>query len=164
MTELFFILVVGGLMLIGAEIFIPGGILGVIGGLALFASSIVAFKIFSEAVAIYISIGIIIMIGVVIALWIKFFPKTWVGKQMMIASDLHRAKGTEDGLQALLGTEGITTSSLHPGGFAEISGHRYDVITQGEMIDVRSPIRVIEIEGNRIVVEQSNEQSNIEQQ
>ncbi len=155
MTQLFFILLTGGLMLIGAEVFIPGGILGLIGGLALFGASITAFHAFSEAVATYISGGIIVMVVVVIALWIKLFPKTWVGKQMMVSEDLHDAKGTEDGLEELLHLEGIATSSLHPGGFAEIKGHRYDVITQGEMIDCGKTIRVIEIEGNRIVVEKS---------
>jgi len=34
----YIILVVAGLFLIGAEIFVPGGVLGVIGGLFLFAA------------------------------------------------------------------------------------------------------------------------------
>ena len=92
------------------------------------------------------------MVGVVIGLWIKFFPGTWIGKQMTVTQDLHDAKGTDDHLKELLGTEGITTSSLHPGGYAEINGQRIDVITEGEMIDCNTAIKVIEIEGNRVVV------------
>ena len=131
-------------------------LMGTIGGLALFGAIIVAFQNFPTGVATAIAGGILILIGIAFALWLKFFPRTWFGKQMMVSNDLHDAKGTEDNLPELLNKEGITTSSLHPGGFAEIEGRRYDVITQGEMIDPGTPIYVVEIEGNRIVVARSN--------
>jgi len=150
--ELFSILMIAGLMLIGAEVFIPGGVLGFMGGFALFGASVTAFAIFPASVAAGITGGIIIMVGVVIGLWIKFFPNTWIGRKMTVSKNLHDAKGTEDHLQELLGSKGVTTSSLHPGGYAEINGRRIDVITQGEMIDCNTAIKVIEIEGNRVVV------------
>jgi len=152
--ELFFILLIAGTMLIGAEIFVPGGVLGFLGGIFLFGASVTAFihPDITNAVAAGITGGIIIMVGVVIALWIKFFPDTWIGKQMTISKDLHDAKGTDDHLKELLSTEGVAISSLHPGGYAEINGQRIDVITQGEMIDCNKAIKVIEIEGNRVVV------------
>jgi membrane-bound serine protease (ClpP class) len=154
MTQLFFILLISGLMLIGAEVFIPGGILGAIGGIALLGASITAFSIFPPLAAAYITGGIILMVGVIIALWIKLFPKTWVGKQMTVTQDLHDAKGTEDHLLELLGAKGISASQLHPAGYAEINGRRIDVITQGEMIDKDVEVHVIEVEGNRVVVAQ----------
>ena len=149
---LFIILLIAGLMLVGAEVFIPGGVLGTIGGLALLGAVITAFQIFPAGAATAIAGGILIMVGVAVALWIKYFPKTWFGKQMMVNNDLHDSKGTEDNLPELLGQDGITTSKLRPGGFADIGGQRHDVITQGEMIDNHTAVRVIEVEGNRVVV------------
>jgi membrane-bound serine protease (ClpP class) len=141
-------------MLVGAEVFVPGGILGAIGGIALFGASITAFAIFPPIAAAYITGGIILMVGVIIGVWIKFFPKTWIGKQMTVTEDLHDSKGTEDHLFELLGQQGVTMSQLHPAGYAEIAGRRIDVITQGEMIDRDVAIHVVEVEGNRVVVAQ----------
>jgi membrane-bound serine protease (ClpP class) len=149
---LFIILLIAGLMLVGAEVFIPGGVLGTLGGLALLGAVITAFQIFSAGTATAIAGGILIMVGVAVALWIKYFPKTWFGKQMILNDNLHDAKATSIDLLELLGQEGITTSSLRPGGFANIGGQRHDVITQGEMIDNHTTVRVIEVEGNRVVV------------
>ena len=46
MVELFAILIIAGLFLIGAEIFLPGGIIGFIGGMCLLAAVIVGFAAF----------------------------------------------------------------------------------------------------------------------
>ena len=75
---------------------------------------------------------------------------------MTIAGDLHSFKGTADGLQDLTGTTGTTLSSLRPGGFALINEKRIDVITQGEMIDKDETVRVVKVEGNRVIVEKTS--------
>ena len=153
MNSIFIVLVVAGLMFIGAEVFVPGGILGTLGGLALFASAIIAFHLFPPSVATAIAFGMIIMVGVVIALWIRIFPRTPAGRRMTVSLDLKQAKGTDDSLEALVGKTGVTTSALRPAGFVEIGGHRIDVVTQGDMLDAGIPVRVAAIEGNRVVVE-----------
>jgi membrane-bound serine protease (ClpP class) len=152
MMQLFLILLIAGLMLIGAEVFIPGGVLGTFGGFALLGAIITAFFVFPPSIAVYIAGAIILLVGFVILLWIKFFPSTWVGRQMTVSQDLHASKGTEDALQELQGATGVTLSALHPAGFAEINGRRVDVVTQGEMIDRDQNVRVVEVEANRVVV------------
>jgi len=157
MTQLFFILLISGLTLVGAEVFIPGGVLGTIGGLALIGASVAAFALYPPLAAAYITGGILLMVGVMIGLWIKFFPKTWIGRKMTVTQDLHTAKGTEDNLTQLLGMKGVAASQLHPAGYAEIDGRRIDVVTQGEMIDKGVAIYVVEVRGNRVVVAQNEE-------
>ncbi len=156
MTELLIILLICGLMLVGAEVFVPGGVLGFIGGLALIGAGITAFlhPSITTAEATAINGCIVILVGVIIFLWIKFFPKTPIGKKMTVFKDLHNAKSTDDDLPQLVGHTGTTLSQLHPGGYADIDGKRVDVITQGEMIDCNTEVKVVEVEGNRIVVEQ----------
>lgn len=152
--QLFVILLASGLFLIGAEIFIPGGILGLIGGFALMGAVVTAFVFFGPVVGGYTAGIIIVLVGVVIALWIKFFPKTWLGKKMTVSNNLHDAKGTETGIESLVDAEGVTTSDLRPSGYAEFEGRRVDVITEGEMISKGTQVRVIQIEGNRVVVDE----------
>ena len=152
-TELFFILLVAGLLLIGAEIFVPGGILGAIGAAALLGAVVCGFIAF-PSFGLWIAMGIIVLVGAAIFLWIKIFPRTNIGRSMTVSMDLAESKGTESGLEDLTGKEGITTSNLRPGGFAEIEGKRRDVITRGEMIAGGQPVVVIEVEANRIVVKE----------
>lgn len=161
-VQLFVILLVSGLILVGAEIFVPGGVLGVIGALALLGSIITGFLAFPSYGG-YIATGIVVLVGVAIVLWIKFFPKSRVGKKMIVSQDLASSKGTEADLKELLGKEGKATSDLRPAGFALIDGRRVDVVTQGQMISKGEAVRVIEVEANRVVVRKMESEKTTEQ-
>lgn len=151
-VQLFFLLLSAGIILIAMEVFIPGGILGTIGGLALVGAVITSFVAFPPSVGLYIAIGIVLLLGVVLGLWIKYFPGTRFGRKMAVLEDLSGSKATETGIEALVGKEGIAASNLHPAGFATIDGRRVDVVSQGQMISKGESIRVVEVEGNRVVV------------
>ena len=43
-------------------------------------------------------------------------------------------------------------ATLRPAGFAEIGGRRVDVVTRGENIESGAAVKVLEVEGNRVVV------------
>jgi len=155
--QVFSITLIAGLFLFGAEIFVPGGVLGAIGAIALVGAIISGFFAF-PGYGSYVAIGIIFLTGIAIVLWIRFFPKTSLGQRMMVKKSLKSAKGTEAGLAELLGKQGQTISALRPGGFALIDGQREDVVTQGEMIDKGTTVEVVEVEGNRVVVSATNQQ------
>jgi membrane-bound serine protease (ClpP class) len=154
-TELFFILLVSGLMLIGAEIFVPGGLLGAMGAVALLGAIGAAFAAFGSTAGSYAAVGIIFLVGLVIYLWIKIFPKTRVGKRMTVSMDLGDSKATESGLSELLGKTGTASSDLRPAGFAVVDGKRVDVVSRGEMIAKGTPVTVIDVESNRVVVKKN---------
>ncbi|MBL7115484.1 MAG: hypothetical protein ISS35_06940 [Kiritimatiellae bacterium] len=157
--HLFIVFLVTGLIFIGAEIFVPGGILGVFGGLALIGACVTGFTAFPGYGAV-VALGIIALIGVAIFLWIRLFPNSSVGRRMTVARDLHDAKATETGLSELIGKTGSTLSDLHPGGYATIENKRIDVITQGGMISKGESIVVVEVEGNRVVVRKTDTPAN----
>jgi membrane-bound ClpP family serine protease len=149
--HVFLILLIAGLTMVGAEIFIPGGVLGIFGGLALVAAIMMAFS-YSAAAGVYATVGITILLGIVIVLWIRYFPRTSIGRQMTVANDLRESKSAESNIAALAGKTGQATSTLRPAGYAEIEGRRVDVVTDGEMIAAGSAIEVLRVEGNRIIV------------
>ncbi len=153
MIQSFLVFIIAGLMLIGAEIFVPGGVLGVIGALSLVIAGILGFTIFPPGIAAMIAAGMIGMVGIVMLLWIRIFPRTAMGRQMTDNLDLKDAKSADDTLVILVGKTGITRSPLRPSGFVEIDNRRIDVMTQGEMIDADRPVRVTSVEGNRVIVE-----------
>lgn len=147
----FIILLVSGLILVGGEIFLPGGIVGVIGGLALLGAVIAGFAAF-PGYGPYIAVGILFLVGVAVALWIRIFPRTSVGRRMMVEQNLATAKASDGSMDAFAGKEGVAISELRPSGFAKIDGRRVDVVTRGEMIQKDRPVKVLKVEGNRVIV------------
>ena len=112
-----------------------------------------AFTAFGTVPGAYIAVGIIFLAGAAVTIWIRFFPRSGIGRRMTVATDMASFKGTQDGLRELVGHEGEAASNLRPGGFAVINGKRIDVVTQGEMVLRGSKVRVLRVEGNRVVVE-----------
>ena len=154
MTQLYLVLLIAGVMLIGAEVFVPDGILGTIGGLFLLGAATVGFMVFPPALAALALLGKVILVCLTIAAWVKFFPKTPIGKRMMVSENLKAAHSTDESLPALKGAKGITTSDLRPSGYAEIDGRRIDVLSaSGDSIPTDSPIEVVKVEGYRVLVE-----------
>lgn len=150
-AQFFIILLISGLVMVGAEVFVPGGFLGILGGVALLGAVIAGFIAF-PAYGVYIAVGIVFLVAGMIVLWARFFPRTRVGRSMTVTKDLASSKGTEDDLESLAGKEGVAESDLRPAGFAMIEGRRVDVVTQGGMISRGQRVRVIDIESNRVVV------------
>jgi len=152
-VETIIALVVAGLLLIFLEVFVPGGVLGVVGGVALLAGIVAGF-----VRGVYWGLGLLLsslLVGLVgFYLWVKYFPRTRVGKKLILQNDAHDWHSFDDLNAALVGKEGVAHSTLRPAGTAMIDGKRVDVVTRGEMIDRDCRIRVVEVEGNRVVVTQ----------
>ena len=58
-----------------------------------------------------------------------------------------------DHFEGLLGREGVVVTALRPSGSADFEGRRVSVVSDGEAIPDGTRVRVINIEGNRVVVE-----------
>lgn len=156
-SELFTILLVCGLMLVGAEVFVPGGVLGVMGAIALIGAAIAGFAQFGPLVGSYIAVGILFLVGLTIVLWIKIFPRTRAGRSMTVANDLKTWKAADQTLASLNEARGEALSDLRPAGYARFGTRRVDVVTEGGMILAGRPVRVVKVESNRVVVAEIKE-------
>jgi len=97
--------------------------------------------------------------------WIlsKYLHKIPVANKLIIESPTKAApeklqsfiESAEPSIQA--GQRGVTLSSLRPAGMARFDGKRVDVVTEGELIDPQRPVQVIAVEGNRIVVKETEQ-------
>jgi membrane-bound serine protease (ClpP class) len=150
--QLFWILLISGAVLTGAEIFVPGGIVGSLGVFALAGAIAMGFKVYGPTYGWLIATGIVLLGAVAVGLWIKFFPRSAIGRKMTIGNDLASAKASDPSLKALAGKRGIATSDLRPSGYATVENRRVDVVTEGGMIDKGMAVEVVRVEGSRVVV------------
>lgn len=145
-----------GLVLLIAELFIPGGIVGLIGGALmiislLFAGESVVHMAYSILIALFIAI-----IGMVILM--KFFGKNLHIFNKLVLRD---ATTTEEGYVSnvnridLLGKVGDSVTPLRPAGTIIIGNERIDAVSEGNYIDSNKKVEVIQVEGSRIVVRES---------
>ena len=150
-------LFVGGLIAIILEIFIPGGVIGTLGGIAVIASIILGFSESQTLGGVLLIAGVILVPTCLIAA-MNIAPKLPFSKKLFLQETLDADKGyisTEKGLEALLGKKGVAITDLRPSGMVEIEGNRTDVVTSGDMIDKGVQVKVVQVEGNRVVVEAS---------
>ena len=144
-------LIVAGIFMLGAEIYLPGGILGVLGVLCLVGAGIAGFLIDTQFG--FLSAALIVIASAIgLYLWVRVFPKTAAGRRLTLAADGRAFKAAPDETAVLTGREGVAETALRPAGIAMIDGRRIDVVTSGTWIDAGTRIRVEQVHGSRIEV------------
>ena len=140
-----------GYVLLLMELFVPGGILGVIGGIAIIIGCYQAF-----GMGIAWGAATVVLSVVVTVVGVNTFFRTQAKRGLML-SDRRSAtwKAPEASLAELVGRRGVTVSVLRPSGVAEIDGRRIDVVADSEFLSAGVEIVVREVEGVRVVVEAS---------
>jgi membrane-bound serine protease (ClpP class) len=142
-----------GIVLIILEFFIPGGISGILGfaaivGSLFLASNNAVHMAVSLLIAVAVSIGISILLVKVFGKKMRFFKK-------MILTD---STNTEQGYVSnrnrteLLGLMGEALTDLRPSGTVLIDNERVDVVSEGSFILKGTRVKVVKVEGARIVV------------
>ena len=146
-----------GLILIILEVFIPSmGLLGTIAACSIIGGGVLAYIENPSGIFLGYILVSVVLIPVIMIFALKIFPKTPIGKHFTLAGpsfNPKEAQAVEEGIDELVGKEGETLTPLHPAGIVLIENRRVDVVTRGEMIDKEIRVRVIKVEGNRIVVE-----------
>ncbi len=144
-----------GVALLLAEMFlIPGfGVAG-IGGLAALAASI--YLTFGDQALMVGSITVIIgAIGLFVAF--RYLPRTRAAHALVLNGAIGEQAPPRERLQSLLGAIGVAASDLRPAGVARFGERKVDVVTEGEYVPKGSRIRVVEVEGARVVVRPEEE-------
>jgi membrane-bound serine protease (ClpP class) len=144
-------LVLVGILLLLVEIFLPGGICGILGLLCVAAGVVISFG-HSVTLGLQMTAGSIVAGLVGLWAWCKYFPDSRVGKQMFLQESAEDWHGYDESNDSLLGCRGVAHSDLRPAGLALINNKRVDVVSDGQMIAKGVSIAVLEVEGNRVVV------------
>lgn len=104
-------------------------------------------------------VGVVLIIKIGIALTVLLMKKTnpdsEVLKRLTLESSDKNATGEEAEMRKseYMGAMGSAFTDLRPAGIAMINDERVDVVTRGEYVKKDSPVRVIEVNGMKIVVE-----------
>lgn len=146
---------IGGVLflLFEAHVFPGHGLSAMIGLVGIFAGLYVVLGGTQEGAAITLGMS---LCGTVVASvgFFMYLPKSRIWKLV----GLEERQSVQAGyvsvadLSHLVGARGLAITQLRPAGMGMIDGQRVDVVTQGELIEKDTPIKVIQVEGRRVVV------------
>ena len=151
-----------GLALLAIElIFIPGfGIAGILGILAILAGLVMSMLGEGNAPQMILLTAGRVALALVASIVLLFFlmrslPKFSLARRLILETELSTQQGFASAPESeshLLGKIGKAATPLHPAGIAEIDEERIDVVSEGDLIDAGESIKVIRVDGNRVVV------------
>lgn len=148
------ILQIVGVIVIIAEIIIPSG-----GLLSIIAIGLLGYSLYSVFTEVSFSAGLmflgadIVMIPILVVVGLKVLANSPVTLRKSLKSENGVTSQSED-LEKISGMEGTTITPLRPSGAAIITGKRMDVVSRGEFIEKDTPVIVIKVTGNQIIVKQ----------
>lgn len=155
------ILFIIGIVLVILEFFLPGGIAGVLGFLAIAGSLFLAAEnIVTMGLSILAAIAAAILLSIIM---VKVFGKRMkIFKKLILKDSTSTEKGyvSNRNRTELIGLEGIAITPLRPSGTVLIEDERIDVVSEGNFIQKGQKVKIIKAEGSRIVVRELPEEEN----
>jgi membrane-bound serine protease (ClpP class) len=142
-------LIVAGAVLLLLETVLPGLIAGILGLICLIAAIIQSYIEFGPETGTYVLFGVVAALIAGTIIWVKVFPQTRFARVFTsnrTVGDINTER------PELLHQTGSALTPLRPSGTALINGNRVDVVTEGSMIDRNTPVKVVAVEGMRVVV------------
>jgi len=150
-TEIYFILLVTGIFLFISEVIVPGGAMGTVGFIVLLIASIMGFYAYGP-IGGFISLIAIVTISILsLVIWLRVLPRTFIGRALTLERDGRDFKALDSDL-SLLEKTGETITDLRPAGIIKVDNKRFDVVSESGWIESGHEVKIIKVEGARIVV------------
>ena len=152
------LLVVGCLAVLVLEIFVVSfGVLTLVAVAMGVAGVLLAFE---EGPVLGWSMVGVLFAGIPASLWgaFKLLPKLPFARGLHLddpnLTERERHAAAQD-FRSLLGAIGEVTAPLRPAGTAVFDGEPVDVVSNGPMVPLGARVRVLDVSGNRVMVEES---------
>jgi membrane-bound ClpP family serine protease len=150
--EAIVVLIIVGFLLLAAEVFVPGLVLGLLGGLCLSGAVVIAFAYYDAVTGSLVFVGVCALTVGGFLGWMAAFPHTAIGRKIMLQKSHRQGIGGKVPPAELLGAQGRSLTPLRPAGTASIGGRKVDVVAESHFIASDEPIVVVREEGMRVVV------------
>ncbi len=151
-----FILLCAGLAFIFLEFYLPGLVMGAIGGFMVLTSVVVfADQSNSPTAIVLFGIGVGVSVVLLIKYTLRRIPRAKPQYSIYLESDQHGYRASKFDSTAI-GKTGIVISDLKPGGYILIEDKKHQAISQSGYIAEGSTVSVIGGQEESLIVRQIN--------
>lgn len=145
-----------GIILLIIEAFMPG--FGVAGGCGIalgIASVVLTYLGHGILAALLVLLVFLMVLAIAVSMSLRSVANGRLSRSRMILkereTDEAGYRSVED-MQVFVGREGVTSSVLRPTGIADFDGVRLNVCSEGDFIQPGQKVRIIRVEGSRVLV------------
>jgi membrane-bound ClpP family serine protease len=152
-----YLLIVLGLALLVAEVFIPsGGALFIASSLCILGGVVLTFIYGDTPTGMVTLLGVFVAVPAVGALMLYLWPRTPMGRRLILPDQDATVAQLPVNLEmeGLRGRYGRALSDLRPAGTVEFDGRRVDVISEGMMVADGAWVRCVDVRAGTVVVRQ----------
>ena len=145
-----------GIGLLVLEAFMPGfGLPGISGIVMEIVAIALTWVNHGPVAALGLTIIVLSLIAIAISMSLRSATKGRLSRSKIILKERENNEAgyrSAEDMQVFLGKEGETTTVCRPTGMAEFDGVKLNVVSEGEFLPAGTRIRIVQVEGSRIVV------------
>ncbi|MGN0747047.1 MAG: NfeD family protein [Aristaeellaceae bacterium] len=145
-----------GIGLLVLEAFMPGfGLPGISGIVMEIVAIALTWVNHGPVAALGLTIIVLSLIAIAISMSLRSATKGRLSRSKIILKERESNEAgyrSAEDMQVFLGKEGETTTVCRPTGMAEFDGVKLNVVSEGEFLPVGTRVRIVQVEGSRIVV------------
>ena len=141
-----------GIFLLALEVIVPGGVLGIVGGLSLLGGVLVAFDRFGPSGGAWALAAGLLVTAVALYLEFVLLPRSRLAKALSLTATVEGRSQPAVADASLLGRTGVAVTTLAPTGIVECEGRRYEAFSRSGLIAAGAPVQVAVVETFRILV------------
>jgi membrane-bound serine protease (ClpP class) len=144
-----------GLLLLAFEVFTPGGVLGVMGGIAMAAGCVVAFYQFGTLTGVIAMVCAVAALGAMLWVELVLLPKTRFGRKLFLNQAVDAKSQPAVAEENVIGKSAEAVTTLAPSGYVMLDGRRYEAWSQSGYLPKGAVVRVIGLDNFRLIVTKS---------
>ena len=139
-----------GLVFLFFEVFTPGPIFGILGGLTLIGGIAMAFTNYGGSIGLLTAVGAIVAVGATLYAELVWLPKTRFAQKLSIKS----TSGSIDRLPPgdVVGKTAEALTTLAPSGYVLVEGRRYEAFSQSGHVARGEQLLVAGFDNLRLIV------------
>ena len=145
-----------GIGLLVLEAFMPGfGLPGISGIVMEIVAIVLTWVNHGPVEALGLTIIVLSLIAIAISMSLRSATRGRLSRSKIILKERESNEAgyrSAEDMQVFLGREGETTTVCRPTGMAEFDGVKLNVVSEGEFIPAGTRVRIVLVEGSRIVV------------
>ena len=145
-----------GIGLLVLEAFMPGfGLPGISGIVMEIVAIVLTWVNHGPVAALGLTIIVLSLIAIAISMSLRSATKGRLSRSKIILKERESNEAgyrSAEDMQVFLGKEGETATVCRPTGMAEFDGVKLNVVSEGEFLPAGTRVRIVQVEGSRIVV------------
>jgi len=145
-----------GVLLLAGEVFVPGAVLGILGGLCMAAGCVISFVQLGTGGGIVATVVAVSLLGLMLYVELVWLPKTRFGKKLIVQSTVSAtSQPTLADKDAVVGKTAEAVTPLVPSGYVLVEGRRYEAFSQSGHAAKGATLRVTGLDNFRLIVTKS---------